>query len=171
MRQLILGGARSGKSGLAERELLGRAGSAVCHYLATAHWADCDAEMQARIQHHRAGRDRRWHTLECPLGLGATLQKLNNPNACVLVDCLTLWLSNALHAECWPAEKQALLAAVGEFSGQLVLVSNEVGQGLVPLGELNRRFVDESGWLHQALGQLCERVVFVAAGLPLLLKG
>lgn len=171
MRQLILGGARSGKSSLAERELLAGAGNRACHYLATAHWQQCDAEMRARIEHHRQARDRRWQTLETPLGLGAALQNLNNPDACVLVDCLTLWLSNALHEACWPAEKEAFLTALRQFSGQLILVSNEVGLGLVPLGELSRRFVDESGWLHQALGQLCERVVFVAAGLPLTLKG
>lgn len=170
MRQLILGGARSGKSALAERLALALSPSPL--YLATA-TAD-DQEMLQRVQHHRERRGDCWRELEEPLALGAALHRLDGPDACVLVDCLTLWLTNCLLAPdpaCWPREREAFLAAAAGFRGQLLLVSNETGLGVVPMGELSRRFVDESGRLHQALAQLCERVVLTVAGLPLVLKG
>ncbi|PPU66966.1 bifunctional adenosylcobinamide kinase/adenosylcobinamide-phosphate guanylyltransferase [Xanthomonas pisi] len=170
MRQLILGGARSGKSALAERLAADAAGQV--HYVATAQ--AFDDEMHQRIAHHRSQRPPHWHCVEEPLALAATLQALAAPDRCVLVDCLTLWLSNLLghpDAGALARERDALLATLPQLPGQIVLVSNEVGQGIVPLGELTRRFVDEAGRLHQALALQCERVVFVVAGLPMVLKG
>lgn len=169
MRTLILGGARSGKSALAER--IAMEYDAVL-YVATA--AAGDDEMAARIDHHRARRPAHWQVLESPLHLGATLRKEAHVARCLLVDCLTLWLSNLLCSNdeaLFDRERNALLGAVETCPGELVLVSNEVGQGVVPLGALSRRFVDEAGRLHQDLAARCERVVFTVAGLPQLLKG
>ncbi len=169
MQTLILGGARSGKSALAER-LAGDSGRDVV-YIATAQPGD--GEMAERIAHHRARRPARWLIVEEPLRLAAALQAYARPERCVLVDCLTLWLSNLLGAG-GPAladERDALLRLLPELPGTIVLVSNEVGLGVVPMGELSRRFVDEAGRLHQSLAARCQRVLFVAAGLPLALKG
>lgn len=171
MKQLIIGGARSGKSRLAESWILAHSGKVAPFYIATAALNDCDEEMHARISHHRYQRDERWQLIEEPHYLGNQLKKLNHFDAPVLVDCLTLWLSNCLARGIWQREKAMFLQAVTEFQGDLVLVSNEVGLGLVPMGELNRQFIDESGFLHQALASLCERVVFTVAGLPSVLKG
>jgi len=170
MRSLILGGARSGKSALAER-LAAESGLEVV-YLATAQARD--AEMAARIAHHRARRPAHWHEVEEPLALADALRAHARAERCLLVDCLTLWLSNLLgdaDGERCARERQALLDVLPDLPGSIVLVSNEVGLGIVPLGELSRRFVDETGRLHQALAAVCERVLFVAAGLPLALKG
>ncbi|KQQ80029.1 adenosylcobinamide kinase/adenosylcobinamide phosphate guanyltransferase [Xanthomonas sp. Leaf131] len=170
MRQLILGGARSGKSALAER-IAAASGQAV-HYVATAQ--AFDEEMRSRIAQHRSQRPPHWRCVEEPIALAASLQALAAPGRCVLVDCLTLWLSNLLgdpDASAFEREREALLATLPQLPGQIVLVSNEVGQGIVPLGELTRRFVDEAGRLHQALALQCERVVLVVAGLPMVLKG
>lgn len=170
MHSLILGGARSGKSALAER-LAHDSGREVV-YVATgqAH----DEEMAARIAHHRARRPAHWHCVEEPLALAEALRAQARADRCVLVDCLTLWLSNLLGDSDqgrFAHERDALLQTLPELPGDIVFVSNEVGLGIVPLGELSRRFVDEAGRLHQALGAQCGRVIFVAAGLPLLLKG
>jgi adenosylcobinamide kinase / adenosylcobinamide-phosphate guanylyltransferase len=170
MRTLILGGARSGKSALAER-LAVESGHEVV-YIATAQARD--AEMTARIAHHRASRPAHWHLVEEPVVLADALLAHARPGGCVLVDCLTLWLSNLLAVDDGTSlerERAALLAALPLLKGQVLLVSNEVGLGIVPMGELTRRFVDEAGRLHQALASQCERVLFVAAGLPLALKG
>jgi len=170
MRSLILGGARSGKSALAER-LASASGKDVV-YIATAQAND--AEMAARIAHHRASRPAHWHSVEEPLALAATLRRHARADRCLLVDCLTLWLSNLLghdDAGRFARERDALLEILPTLQGQLLLVGNEVGMGIVPMGALSRRFVDEAGRLHQALAGRCERVVFVAAGLPLVLKG
>ncbi|MCD0259914.1 bifunctional adenosylcobinamide kinase/adenosylcobinamide-phosphate guanylyltransferase [Xanthomonas melonis] len=170
MRQLILGGARSGKSAFAERLAVDAAAEVA--YVATAQ--ALDAEMQQRIAHHRRQRPPQWQCVEEPIHLAATLQAVAAPQCCVLVDCLTLWLSNLLghpDADAFGRERAALLDVLPRLPGQIVLVSNEVGQGIVPLGELTRRFVDEAGRLHQALALQCERVVFVVAGLPTVLKG
>ena len=170
MRTLILGGARSGKSALAER-LAASSGHDVV-YIATAQ--AYDAEMAARIAHHRARRPAHWSSVEEPLVLADVLRAQVRPGRCVVVDCLTLWLSNVL-GEADPSrfehERAALLDVFPSLTGQVVLVSNEVGLGVVPLGELTRRFVDEAGRLHQALASQCERVLLVAAGMPLALKG
>ena len=170
MHSLILGGARSGKSALAER-LAAESDDVV--YLATGQAGD--EEMRDRIAHHRARRPAHWGCVEEPIALAAALRRHAAPDRCVLVDCLTLWLSNLLDeqraAEDWPREREDLLCTLPTLPGEIVLVSNEVGLGVVPLGELTRRFVDEAGRLHQHLATPCERVLFVAAGLPLALKG
>jgi len=164
---LVLGGTRSGKSAHAEKLALARDSRHWC-YIATAQARD--DEMAARIAHHRATRDTRWHTVEAPLGLGAALQALDDPQTCVLIDCLTLWLSNCLAADCWPRERDALIDVLAASRAQLIMVSNEVGSGIVPLGALSRRFADEAGRLHQTLAAQCARVTLVVAGLPLILK-
>lgn len=168
MTQLILGGARSGKSALAER--LASQTKMPVTYIATA-TAD-DEEMRQRISHHQQQRPRSWQTVECPYDLSDTLRSRAKPDQCILVDCLTLWLSNLLCAKHDTlAARQTLLKTITELPGELIMVSNEVGLGITPMGELSRRFVDESGRLHQALAQHCERVIFTAAGLPLVMKG
>ncbi|MBL8298668.1 MAG: bifunctional adenosylcobinamide kinase/adenosylcobinamide-phosphate guanylyltransferase [Rhodanobacteraceae bacterium] len=169
MRTLILGGARSGKSAQAER--LAAEYDAVL-YIATA--AAGDDEMAARIDHHRRRRPEHWQLSETPLHLAATLRKEAHVARCLLVDCLTLWLSNLLCSgdeTLFEQERAALLDAVSSCPGKLVLVSNEVGQGVVPLGALSRRFVDEAGRLHQDIAARCDRVIFMTAGLPQLIKG
>jgi adenosylcobinamide kinase/adenosylcobinamide-phosphate guanylyltransferase len=170
MRTLILGGARSGKSALAER--LASESTRDVVYIATAQAGD--AEMAARIAHHRARRPQQWLCVEEPIRLADVLHEHAREHRCILVDCLTLWLSNVLgdadeHA--FERERTRLLDALPKLPGDVLMVSNEVGLGIVPLGELTRRFVDEAGRLHQAIAALSERVVFVAAGLPLVLKG
>lgn len=174
MRQLIFGGARSGKSRLAEH-LTGLHGNTIA-YIATADKQFHDAEMTARVAHHRQQRPYHWHTVEEPLQLGAALR--HHAAACdaLLVDCLTLWLTNCLLAEehtpgLWQQQKQDFLQALADIRTPVILVSNEVGMGIVPLGELSRRFVDEAGFLNQAAARVCDRVVFTAAGCPLVLKG
>jgi len=170
MHDLILGGARSGKSALAEARAAA-SGLAVT-YIATAQ--ALDAEMTARIGHHRARRPAQWQCVEEPLALAATLRAHAGAQRCLIVDCLSLWLGNLLgdaDGERFARERDALLRTLPALPGRVVLVSNEVGQGVVPLGELSRRFVDEAGWLHQALARQCTNVCLVVAGLPLWLKG
>lgn len=170
MKELILGGARSGKSALAERLAL-ESGLAVS-YIATA--TSGDEEMARRIEHHRARRSPAWNLAEEPLRLAAAMETHAAPDGCLIVDCLTLWLNNLLALEdeiLFRSERAALLQVLPNLPGCLLMVSNEVGMGIVPLGELSRRFCDEAGRLHQDLARICDRVVFVAAGLPLVLKG
>ncbi|MCQ4287006.1 bifunctional adenosylcobinamide kinase/adenosylcobinamide-phosphate guanylyltransferase [Pseudomonas stutzeri] len=170
MPELILGGARSGKSRLAER-LATESGLAVT-YIATSQ--PLDAEMSERIARHRARRPTDWALVEEPLELASVLREHASADQCLLVDCLTLWLTNLLMLDD-PArlaeERDALLECLAALPGRVLLVSNETGLGVVPLGELSRRYVDEAGWLHQALAARCERVVFTVAGLPMILKG
>ena len=184
MRTLVLGGARSGKSAFAER-LASASGKEVV-YLATAQARD--GEMAARIAHHRAQRPTSWPTVEEPLQLGAALLQHAAPGRLLLVDCLTLWLSNLLFSsgEQYPEvgdivlpaqfhqQRAHLLAALHGLNYddcEVVLVSNEVGMGIVPYGAISRAFLDEAGRLNQAVAAVCDRAVFVAAGLPLYLKG
>ncbi len=170
MRELILGGARSGKSRLAER-LAADSGLAVS-YIATSQ--ALDGEMSSRIQQHRERRPAEWALIEEPIALAQVLQQQASAERCLLVDCLTLWLTNLLMLEDQArllAEREALLECLGELPGRIILVSNETGLGVVPMGELTRRYVDEAGWLHQAIAERCQRVIFTVAGLPMLLKG
>ncbi|MFP4607013.1 MAG: bifunctional adenosylcobinamide kinase/adenosylcobinamide-phosphate guanylyltransferase [Thiohalospira sp.] len=168
MIELFLGGARSGKSRLAEEraEQLG----GVVTYLATA-TAD-DGEMAERIAAHRAQRPDDWRLVEEPLALGRALRTTATPEGVALVDCLTLWLANALAAgeERFAEERSALLAALEAAPGPVVLVSNEVGSGIVPLGAETRRYADEAGRLNQAVAARSDRVTLVVAGLPWTLK-
>lgn len=165
---LILGGARSGKSSFAERDALATPGARRFVFVATGE--PRDEAMAARIAVHRARRDPRWETIEAPLGLAETLAGVDAVDTVVLVDCLTLWLTNALAADVWPTARRALLDSLAERRARLVFVSNEVGSGVVPMGELSRSFVDEAGRLHQALAARCVRVSLIVAGLPLSLK-
>lgn len=168
---LILGGARSGKTALAQE----RAG--ILHhdvvYIATAQAHD--QEMQERIQRHRRSRPSHWHVVEEPVYLAQAIGDHASPSRTLLVDCLTLWLTNLLtHPEdplTLNQQKTVLMAQLPRVAGDVILVSNETGLGVVPMGALTRRFVDENGWLNQALAQLCHRVTLVVAGLPMELKG
>ena len=126
--------------------------------------------MAERIALHRRSRDPHWHLVEEPLALAEVMQAQRGEPVCMVVDCLTLWLSNCLHAQCWPMQKDALLQALEHTQDHVILVSNETGLGVVPMGELSRQFVDESGFLHQELARLCDRVTLTVAGLPLELK-
>lgn len=165
---LVLGGARSGKSRHAET-LARRTGLARV-YLATAE--PHDEEMRARIAHHRESRAHDgWTTIEEPLDLAGTLTRESTPDRVILVDCLTLWLTNVmLGGGDIRAAETGLVEALGAAQGPVILVSNEVGLGLVPETPLGRDFRDAQGRLNQAAAAACDRVVFVAAGLPLVLK-
>lgn len=168
-KTLILGGVRSGKSRLAERLAIGT-GLPVA-YLATA--TALDDEMRERIAAHRARRPVDWESLEEPVRLAAALREHATAGRCVLVDCLTLWLTNLLMADddaLLESERQALLATLPMLEGTVILVSNETNMGVMPLGELSRRYCDEAGRLHQDLAQLCDRVILTIAGLPHVLK-
>jgi adenosylcobinamide kinase / adenosylcobinamide-phosphate guanylyltransferase len=172
MRELILGGARSGKSTLALQRA--HASNREVIYLATA--TAGDAEMQVRIDQHRTERPAHWRTVECPLYLADCLRELDGAGRCIIVDCLTLWLSNVLfndgadREQLWQQQRDALLTGLPTLQCEVVLVSNEVGLSIVPDNAVARRFRDEQGWLNQSVARVCERVTFVAAGLPLTLK-
>ncbi|MBS0532249.1 MAG: bifunctional adenosylcobinamide kinase/adenosylcobinamide-phosphate guanylyltransferase [Proteobacteria bacterium] len=164
---LVLGGARSGKSAFAET-LVGDSGLAPI-YLATADAGD--DEMKARIAQHRKRRGNGWHTVEEPLALIDVLTRESRTGHAVLVDCLTLWLSNLMHAERDPeVEARRLTRFLGVAQHPIVFVSNEVGMGLVPETPLGRAFRDAQGRLNQIVAAAVPNVVFVAAGLPLWLK-
>lgn len=170
MRELILGGVRSGKSRLAEQHALASGLQVV--YVATAQVRD--AEMQRRVAEHQARRPDSWLSVEAGRNLAEVLQREATAQRCVLVDCLTLWLTQLL---CDASEQElccecaALLEVLPRLPGQIILVSNETNMGIVPLGELSRRYCDEAGRLHQQIAALCERVTFMVAGLPLAVKG
>ncbi|HEY4162008.1 MAG TPA: bifunctional adenosylcobinamide kinase/adenosylcobinamide-phosphate guanylyltransferase [Dongiaceae bacterium] len=164
---LVLGGARSGKSRYAESLVDRHPGRRT--YLATAEILD--DEMAERVKAHRQRRDSDWKTVEEPLELAAILKAETEQGAAVLVDCLTLWLGNLMGKERdVEAEIAGLVAALIQFGGPVVFVSNEVGLGIVPDNAMARRFRDLAGTLHQRLAEQADRVVFVAAGLPLTLK-
>jgi len=174
-KTLILGGARSGKSALAQRWASERARD-VC-ILATA--TASDPEMAARIEAHRRERPAPWRTREEPVQLARALREEMRADALVLVDCLTLWISNCLWAageppqtdhETWRRERDAFLQALGSLTGEVILVSNEIGAGVVPDNAAARLFRDEQGWLNQMVAATCHEVFVVMAGLPLRLK-
>ncbi len=170
MKTLILGGVRSGKSRLAER--FASETELPVYYLATA--TAEDGEMQKRIALHQKHRPDHWHVIEEPLQLASALKEHAAVGHCVLVDCLTLWLTNLLMAEdvsLFESERAALLKVLAELPGEIIMVSNETNMGIMPMGELSRRYCDEAGRLHQELAQICERVILTVAGLPHTLKG
>ena len=181
MRELIIGGARSGKSLLAEQKA--QASGLRVVYVATAQ--ALDGEMSQRIAHHRARRPAHWGLVEAPLELAAALRQHAAPDVCLIVDCLTLWLSNLLFAgdaatqaeagllvACprLSGDLQALIDTLPQLPGHIVIVSNEVGWGLIPMAAVSRLFTDEQGRLNQRVAAVSERVTLVAAGLPVLLK-
>jgi len=164
---LVLGGARSGKSRHAE-QLVTATGLARV-YIATAEARD--DEMTERVRLHRSRRGEGWRTVEEPLALAARLEREASPAHAVLVDCLTLWISNLMFSAAEiEAEVEALAAKLPALPGTVCVVSNEVGLGIVPDNALARRFRDLAGLANQRLAQACGEVVFVAAGLPLRLK-
>jgi adenosylcobinamide kinase/adenosylcobinamide-phosphate guanylyltransferase len=170
---LVLGGARSGKSAYAEK--IANESNLPVTYIATAQVYD--DEFKARVQHHKDRRPASWILVEEPHRLTQTLASLAAPNQCLIVDCLTVWLAQWICTDCsppqdssWALEREAFLALLPTLPGNLILVSNEVGMGIVPLGEINRQFQDEQGRLNQAVAQLAKHVNFIAAGLPLSLK-
>ena len=170
MKELILGGVRSGKSRLAEQRA--RDSGLQVVYIATA-IAALDTELDERIRRHRARRPATWTVVEEPLALGGALRAHTSLQRCLVVECLTLWLTNLLctEAERFEHERLSLLEALPALAGHILLVSNETGLGVVPLGALSRRFVDTSGELHQSLAAICDRVTLAVAGLPFPLKG
>jgi adenosylcobinamide kinase/adenosylcobinamide-phosphate guanylyltransferase len=164
---LVLGGARSGKSRHAEQLALVSALTPV--YVATAQ--PLDDEMTRRIAEHRARRGPAWHTIEEPLDLVGVLKKACAPRHIVVVDCLTLWLTNLMVAErAVEAECATLLSALPGLGGPVVLVSNEVGQGITPDNAMARRFIDHAGRLHQGIAEQADAVVLMTAGLAQRLK-
>jgi len=164
---LVLGGARSGKSRYAETRVIEAGGDRV--YIATAQ--ALDDEMHERIAQHRADRGEGWKTIEAPLALAETIAAEGREARVLLVDCLTLWTSNLLFADADIVRQTTRLTdAIANCAARLVLVSNEVGLGIVPDNALARRFRDEAGRINQAVAAACDEAVFVAAGLPLKLK-
>ena len=170
MKTLVLGGVRSGKSRLAE-DLAAAAGAPVS-YLATA--VAGDGEMRERIEAHQARRPASWKSIEEPIGLARALQQRASADSCVLIDCLSLWVTNLLldaDAACVEREIDALLEFLPRCPGELILVSTESNLGVVPMGELSRRYCDRLGLLHQQVASHCDRVILTVAGLPHYLKG
>ena len=170
---LVLGGARSGKSSYAE-QLAITSGLPVT-YIATA--LVFDDEFGQRVAHHKNRRLSHWKTVEQAHDLAQALQIYVKEGECVIVDCLSLWLAQCICPDCaqpdtkdWQSERDALLQVLPRLAGKVILVSNEVGMGIVPLGAINRQFQDEQGRLNQAVAQIADEVVFIAAGLPLKLK-
>jgi adenosylcobinamide kinase/adenosylcobinamide-phosphate guanylyltransferase len=169
MTTLILGGARSGKSRFAQQ--LASASQLPVLYIATA--TALDEEMATRIEHHQHNRPNDWRLRECPLDLTAALREEVERPQTILVDCLTLWLNNQLFE--YPEQDfstlfDELVNSLTISKANVIFVANEVGLGIIPLGEISRKFVDEAGRLNQQLAQIADKVFFIAAGLPLVLK-
>lgn len=168
---LVLGGIRSGKSALAEQRIQEHGGPVV--YVATA--TIDDLEMQERVRLHQLHRPSQWWLEEEPLALGSVLRSkaLMNPAPSLLIDCMSLWVSNLLHAgdEVFTRERDGFLTALVRYPGHVVIVSNEVGLGIIGMDPLTRRFADELGWLNQALAKRCDEVMLSVAGIAQTLKG
>ena len=165
MKHLILGGARSGKSSYAQQ--LAEHSKQDVIYVATA--TAGDEEMRLRIQKHQQQRPAHWRLIEEQIHLADSLLQHDAVDRVILVDCLTLWLSNLLgqnNQQLLNDECEKLFDVMPALQSTLIMVSNEVGQGIVPINELARRFVDETGWLHQRLAGMCDKVTFMVAGLP-----
>lgn len=179
MIHFILGGARSGKSRFAEQQVvdLAHQHSKKMVYLATA--TTIDAEMDKRIAQHQSDREDKWQLIECPLLLANTLREMES-NSVYLLDCLTLWLNNQLYdvheessmvqANHLQVEIDKLIASLSSLNADLIIVSNEIGLGVVPMGESTRLYVDHCGWLNQKVAGIADKVTLVTAGIPLTLK-
>ncbi len=176
MIHLVLGGARSGKSSYSEKQSLEIANqqNKSLHYIATA--ISFDTEMEKRIELHQQQRDARWQLHECPTNVPDLLASFSNQDI-ILIDCLTLWLNNVLYelgeqASSCDIERRVdeLVNAVACCKGDILLVSNEVGLGVIPMGSITRQFVDHAGWMNQKMAKVAAQVTFVAAGLPLKMK-
>ena len=169
MKHLVIGGVRSGKSAFAQ-QLVAEHHKPVC-YIATSQVFD--EEMAQRVAQHKDSRPADWQLIEEPIELARTLDELSGSGKAVIVECLSLWLSNLLcleNEDTFAQQRAALMEAVETFQGDLVMVASEVGLGIMPMNALARRFGDEAGVLNQALVKLTDRVTFVAAGLPMPLK-
>jgi len=171
MHTLVIGGIRSGKTAMAERLARNTDGEVV--YLATA--TAGDAEMRRRIDRHQRQRPANWGLSEEPLALASVLAlyaRAGQKAPCILVDCMSLWVSNLLHAgeTVFAWEREELLTQLAQYPGKLIIVSNEVGLGIIGMDPLTRRFGDELGWLNQALAERCDTVMMSVAGLPVTLK-
>ncbi|WP_299693502.1 bifunctional adenosylcobinamide kinase/adenosylcobinamide-phosphate guanylyltransferase [uncultured Vibrio sp.] len=182
-RHLVLGGARSGKSSFAEKQALSACESLSAlearpnrrlNYIATATYLD--DEMRERIAHHRQRRGEQWIEHEVPVKLAAKVQSFHSDDV-VLIECLSLWLNNIIFElgddatnEQVEAEVEGLVQSVEQSQAQIIMVSNEVGLGVVPLGKVSRLFVDNAGRMNQALARVVEHVTLIAAGLPMILK-
>ncbi len=175
MKALILGGARSGKIRYAEtrarefaaKDLPGDPKYSV--YIATG--SAGDEEMAARIKHHQLSRGDDWTLIEEPMDLAKALAQVDSEKYVIVIDCLTLWITNCLCAGQYDLYNKPFLNSLTDHRGTIFIVSNEVGSGIVPLGELSREFIDQSGWLNQELANICDYVSLIVAGLPLYLKG
>ena len=176
MKSLILGGVKSGKSRLSEqrvkRWLTQKENSnAAVIYLATAENREADEEFTARISRHKKQRPNSWKTIEEPLEISQIITDASGKHQCVLLECLTLWMSNILQEENLVAQRiDYFCQALEAYEGEIILVSNETGLGIMPANALARRFGDELGLLHQRLATLCDEVVLTVAGLPYYLK-
>ncbi|AIU66979.1 bifunctional adenosylcobinamide kinase/adenosylcobinamide-phosphate guanylyltransferase [Vibrio coralliilyticus] len=171
---LILGGARSGKSSFAESLVVESHSVYTRHYVATA--TAFDDEMAARIAHHKISRGSGWVEHECPNALEDQIERFTSQDI-VLIDCLTLWVNNVIYNQGQPIEPhqitekvERLVKTLAASEANLVVVSNEVGLGVIPMGEVTRLFVDHAGWMNQAIAKVADKVTFVAAGLPMVLK-
>ena len=171
MKELILGGARSGKSHYAEVSAAESCLDVIYVATAQAH----DDEMQQRIEHHQQRRPEHWRLIEEPINLISVLQGNASSSTCILVDCLTLWISNQLCSETHKNHIEnninELVETVSKLPGRIIFVSNEVSMGIIPMGEINRQFVDEAGRLHQRLAAVCDNVILMVAGIPSQIKG
>ena len=175
MIHLVIGGARSGKSAYAEKLASSLNNTSNLKneivYIATATIGD--DEMRARIKHHQQSRPQDWLLIEEPFNLSQVLENHSDKNKTLIIECMTLWLTNWLctnDIESWADEKQAFIDALISSQSDIIIVSNEVGSGIVPMGELSRDFVDQAGWLNQALTQVADKATLVVAGCPLVLK-
>jgi adenosylcobinamide kinase/adenosylcobinamide-phosphate guanylyltransferase len=168
MKTLLIGGARSGKTALAQRWATERSNKVCTLVTGTA----SDPEMIARIAAHRRARPPHWRVREEPIFVGRALREESAVGALLLLDCLTLWISNCLwpNAMLWRHERADFLDALRASTADVIIVSNEVGTGIVPDNSASRTFRDEQGWLNQSVAAVCDEVFFVTAGLPLRLK-
>lgn len=169
MIYLVLGGARSGKSGFAEK--LASEQSDNITYVATA--TAGDNEMRERIKHHQRSRPQDWLLIEEPFNLSKVVNENDFADKTLIIECMTLWLSNWLctnDSQGWDDERKAFIKALSNTKANIVIVSNEVGSGVIPLGELSRDFVDRAGWLNQTLANLADKAILVVAGCAINLK-
>ena len=166
--ELILGGVKSGKSSYGELRATLRDRQIV--YVATAEGRD--SEMQARILRHRKDRPEHWIVVEEPVNLADTIARYDSDQFCIIVDCLTLWISNllALPDESFSREMDAFLSNLPSAKCDVIMISNETNLGVIPVGSLSRRFCDEAGLLHQRLATICTNVTLMVAGIPMAIK-
>jgi len=168
-KTLILGGVKSGKSLLAENMAIATGLDVI--YIATARVED--SEMQLRVDVHRNRRSEKWIVIEEPYALANALDEYSNSNQCVIVDCLTLWVTNLLMLKDeskYFMEKEFLINSLSNIKGKLIIVSNETNMGIIPTGSLSRFYCDEIGQLHQIIARCCDSVLITIAGLPMVLK-